>query len=153
MVGMSNKIPNVNFIFPEELKSQDRLSYRPWRSNYIPLQTTFAKDSGEIDCIELSHQFLHCLPFLFWFITTTSICNNNDEMSSRPQYLSRICFWLAGLTPTGSATFFHGDWSWNIYYHHTLPLIQEGQLSVSGQKMCTILVKLLRGLSSKCLVR
>ena len=37
----------------------------------------------------------------------------------------------------------------------SLPLIQEGQLSVSGERMCTILVKYLRGLSlsSKCVVR
>ena len=27
----------------------------------------------------------------------------------------------AGLTPAGSATFFRGDWSWNIFYGHSLP--------------------------------
>ena len=44
--------------------------------------------------------------------------------------------------PPRSATFFRGDWSWNIFYGHSLPLplIQEGQLSVSGERMCTILV-------------
>ena len=38
---------------------------------------------------------------------------------------------------------------------HSLPLIQERQLSVSGKRMCTILVNTLRGLSlpSKCVVR
>ena len=37
----------------------------------------------------------------------------------------------------------------------SLPLIQEGQLSGSGERMCTILVVPLRGLSlpSKCVVR
>ena len=37
----------------------------------------------------------------------------------------------------------------------SVPLIQEGQLSVSGERMCTILVNHLRGLSlpSKCVVR
>ena len=37
----------------------------------------------------------------------------------------------------------------------SLPLIQEGQLSVSGERMCTILVNRLRGLSlpSKRVVR
>ena len=37
----------------------------------------------------------------------------------------------------------------------SLPLIQEGQLSVSGKIMCTILVNRLRGLSlpSKSVVR
>ena len=39
-----------------------------------------------------------------------------------------------------SATFFRGDWSWNIFYGHSLPLIQEGQLSVSGERMCLLLV-------------
>ena len=44
--------------------------------------------------------------------------------------------------PPRSATFFHGDRSWNIFNHVilSLPLIQEGQLSVSGERMCTILV-------------
>ena len=48
---------------------------------------------------------------------------------------------VAGSTPPRSATFFRGD------YHEifstvilSLPLIQEGQLSVSGERMCTILV-------------
>ena len=31
-------------------------------------------------------------------------------------------------------------WSWNIFYGHSIPLIQEGQLSVSGERMYTILV-------------
>ena len=37
----------------------------------------------------------------------------------------------------------------------SLPLIQEGQLSVSSERMCTILVKLPRGLSlpSKSVIR
>ena len=43
--------------------------------------------------------------------------------------------------PPGSATSFHGDWSWSIFYGHSLlPLIQERQLLVSGERMCTILV-------------
>ena len=32
-------------------------------------------------------------------------------------------------------------WSWNIFYGHSLPsTIQEGQLTVSGERMCTTLV-------------
>ena len=43
--------------------------------------------------------------------------------------------------PPRLATFFHGDWSWNIFYGHSLLLlIQEGQLSVSGERMCTVLI-------------
>ena len=26
-------------------------------------------------------------------------------------------------TPSGSATFFRGDWSWNIFYGHSLPSV------------------------------
>ena len=48
---------------------------------------------------------------------------------------------VVGSIPAGSATFFRGDcneiFSKVIFF---LPLIQEGQLSVSGDKMCTILV-------------
>ena len=28
---------------------------------------------------------------------------------------------VAGSTPAGSATFFHGDWSWNVFCGHSLP--------------------------------
>ena len=36
------------------------------------------------------------------------------------------------------ATFFHGVWSWNnLYDHLSLPLIQEGELSVTGERMGT----------------
>ena len=28
---------------------------------------------------------------------------------------------VGGSISTGSATFFHGDWSWNIFYSHSLP--------------------------------
>ena len=48
------------------------------------------------------------------------VCGRSRERSSRP------------------ATFFRGDWSWNNYCgHSTLQLIQEGQLLVTGERMCT----------------
>ena len=51
---------------------------------------------------------------------------------------------LRDLTPAGSATFFRGDYHEILStVNSLLPLIQEGQLSVSGARMCTILVKLL----------
>ena len=44
------------------------------------------------------------------------------------------------LALAGSVIFFRGDWSWNIFYGHSLPsLIPEGQLSVTSEWMCTIL--------------
>ena len=45
--------------------------------------------------------------------------------------------------PPRSATFFRGDDHENEIFSTvilSLPLIQEGQLSVSGERMCTILV-------------
>ena len=47
---------------------------------------------------------------------------------------------VAGLTPAGSATFFRGDYEIFSTVILSLPLIQEGQLSISGERMCTILV-------------
>ena len=43
---------------------------------------------------------------------------------------------VAGFDPR-LATFFRWDWSWNHFYDHSLPLIQEGQLSVTCERMCT----------------
>ena len=52
---------------------------------------------------------------------------------------------VAGLNPAGLATFFHGDLIMKYFSAVilSLPLIQEGQLSVSGKRMCTILVNIL----------
>ena len=47
---------------------------------------------------------------------------------------------VAGLNPAGSATFFRGGFIMKYFLRSTLPLIQEGQLSVSGERMCTILL-------------
>ena len=51
---------------------------------------------------------------------------------------------VAGSTPTGLATFFHGDLIMKYFLRSfSPPLIQEGQLSVPGERMCTILVNCL----------
>ena len=49
---------------------------------------------------------------------------------------------VVGSTPAGSATFFCGALTLKYFSAFILSsqLIQEGQLSVSGQRMCTILV-------------
>ena len=44
---------------------------------------------------------------------------------------------VAGLTPAGSATFFRGDLSWNIFYGHSLPSADTRRAVVSfWQKEC-----------------
>ena len=48
---------------------------------------------------------------------------------------------VAGSTPGGPATFFREDLTMNYFLRHSLlPLIQEGHLSVSGEKMRKILI-------------
>ena len=48
------------------------------------------------------------------------------------------------------ATFFCGDLSWNNFYGHSLPAtIQEGQLSVTGGRMCRSPGKLPRRLAQE----
>ena len=50
---------------------------------------------------------------------------------------------VAGLIPDGYATFFRGDHEIFSTVILSLPLIQEGQLSVSGKRMYTVLVNCL----------
>ena len=49
---------------------------------------------------------------------------------------------VAGLTPAEFGSIFFVEIDHEIFSTviHSLPLIQEGQLSVSGERMCTILV-------------
>ena len=45
-----------------------------------------------------------------------------------------------GFDPRRSRQYSFVEFDHKIFYGHSLPLIQEGQLSVSGERMCTILV-------------
>ena len=46
--------------------------------------------------------------------------------------------------PLRSVTFFRGDWSWNIFYRHSLPSAHSRRAVVSfWRRMCTILVNCL----------
>ena len=48
---------------------------------------------------------------------------------------------IGGSTPDGLETFYHGDISLNNFYGHSLPSADsKGQLSISDERMCTILV-------------
>ena len=38
---------------------------------------------------------------------------------------------VAGSSPTGSATFFSGDWSWNNFYGYSLPSADSRRAAVS----------------------
>ena len=54
---------------------------------------------------------------------------------------------VAGSAPTESATCFRGDHEIFSTVILSLPLIQEGQLSVSDERMCTLLVNRLEDLA------
>ena len=49
---------------------------------------------------------------------------------------------VVGSTPAGSATFFREEliMKYFLLSFFSFPLIQEGHLSVSGERMCTVLV-------------
>ena len=64
----------------------------------------------------------------------------SEYMYLQPTSVAQLYASLTGDQEVMGATFFRGYWSWNIFYGHSLPLIQEVQLSVSGKRMCTILV-------------
>ena len=54
---------------------------------------------------------------------------------------------------SGPATFFTGDRSWNHFYGHSFPSADSGQLSISGERMRTVLVNRLGSLSRNNVVR
>ena len=99
------------------------------------------------------HKYVHAVPlanFFFFFFICLSFRFRFNDLVSRPRWLS----WMhIGLVirrlwvrpPLGlQHSFMETD---HIFYGHSLhlvilsiPLIQEGQSSVSGERMCTILV-------------
>ena len=70
-------------------------------------------------------------------VCCSDAAGRGDSVGCASDWWSEGC----GFDPAGSATFFHGIWSWNIFHGHSLlPLIQEGHLSSSGERICTILI-------------
>ena len=97
--------------------------YRGWRRNQQKRSWAYIVPTQEL-MSELDRKHHHDLIIMDF---TKALSRALHERLSRPRW---------------SATFFRGDRSWNIFsVILSLPLIQEGQLSVSGESMCTILVK------------
>ena len=74
----------------------------------------------------------------FWHNTTFLLRQymRIHKKSSRPRWLSRMRVRLKTRrsrvrTPPRSATFFRGDWSWNIFYGHSLPSADSSKAVVS----------------------
>ena len=87
-------------------------------------------------------QCLHCLPIIQQYLV--------KSLGSKPRWLSWMRRATGDQEVTGSTPAEVGNilsWRLIVKYFSTvilsLPLIQEGQLSVSGERMCTILVNLL----------
>ena len=66
-------------------------------------------------------------------IHTVNLPASVAQLNARPTGDQEV----VGSTPAVSATFFCGDLIMKCFL--SLPLIQEGQLSVSGDRMCIIL--------------
>ena len=49
------------------------------------------------------------------------------QLDERPTGVQEV----AGSTPAGLATFFCGDWSWNIFFSHFLPSVDSRRAVVS----------------------
>ena len=81
------------------------------------------------------------------FLLSSYVQMKRPASVAQSDALLEIRLWV--WTPPGPATFFHGDWSGNIFYGHHLPSagLQEGHLSVSGESMGISTGWLLRGLS------
>ena len=92
-------------------------------------------DSEETD---LSLGWAH-MPFC-WFCHEAShmvwIANTINVLDPKSSFYILACgrSWVRS---SGPATFFRWDWSWTHFYDHSLQLIQVGQLSVTGERMCT----------------
>ena len=60
---------------------------------------------------------------------------NKLRSDSQPRWLSRMHVRLVirrsqVWSPSGLTTFFHGDWSWNIFYGCSLPFADQGWQSI-----------------------
>ena len=98
---------------------------------YVPLiQEGHLSVFGERMCTTLF--------FFFFFLSVLEISVSVAQLDARPTDDQEV----AGSTPAGSITFFR--WHLIMKYFSTvilsLPLIQKGQLSVFGERMCTTLV-------------
>ena len=76
--------------------------------------------------------FVGLLANFFTYLVSVVACHGNPTGDQE----------VAGLTPTGLATFFHHEIFSIVIL--SLPLIQEGQLPDSCERMCTILVNRLQ---------
>ena len=84
---------------------------------------------------------MHCITLWSKCLPSFNVIDENcwlGDLDARPTGDQEV----AGLTPARSATFFQGDLIMKYFLVIlSLRLIQEEQLSVSGERMCTILVK------------
>ena len=94
-----------------------------WLSGYVSKMTVRAADSIVPDqkpCSAVSEQGLHCLPVQILLINTVPAIGVNLAGDQ-----------VTGSTPDGSTTFFHGNWSWNIFYGHSFPSADSRRAVVS----------------------
>ena len=77
------------------------------------------------------------------------------KTSYRPRWVNRMRVRLEirrsrVRSSSSSTTFFRRDWSWNIFYGHSLPSANSRQLSVSVERMCASTKPVLNLSEKKC---
>ena len=100
-------------------------SFRITRSWVQILRQNSSHDCIVVHCTELSlspfcHQNLNN-------VETDVYQASVAQLDARPTGDQEV----VGSTHAGLATFFHGDWSWNIFYGHSLPLADSRRAGVS----------------------
>ena len=88
-------------------------------------------------------KYIHCR-WMTSFVYLRNLATSDIPISgfpgcSWPRWLSRMCVWLVSRRlrvqyPPGPATFFCGEWSWYIFYSHSLPSFDSRRVVVSFQQ-------------------
>ena len=119
-------------MFESYMVRKPRSQFFSWRGSYnLAPDKTGSVWIGFVSCIHLP-LFLRA-----WHgVHKCHILLAGCSSSVMPVHL--VCGW-SQVRSSCSATFFRGDWSWNNISMAILSLllIQEGQLSVTGERMCT----------------
>ena len=130
LIGTSAEVPVIVYQACKQIIRKKKIVTRDWSQS-------------------MSVRDLHCLWVcsgqnnngIHMVLTHFTINTNNKTFIKKWGLLQWLSWMHFRKSQVGSlqspATFFCGDWSWNIFYGHSLPLIQGGQLSVSGERMCT----------------
>ena len=108
-----------------------RLLFHMWRvlSLFVPHVSFSVPREG---CVSWLWHFLGIFTYILNLSQNRNAPASVAQSDARPTSDQEA----AGSTPAGSAIFFRGDWSWNIFYGHSRPSA-DSRRAVSGErKVC-----------------